>query len=224
MNFFSWGKINFKRMFRYAVGLFVMNIGIALSIKSNLGSTPVVAVPYAISLITSVDFGYCNMIFQGFLVLVELILLGRAFKPKYFLQFFVGVILGIFTSLSMFILSFLPLATSLTFQIIFLISGIVLFAFGLLLYVPMNAVPVSVDGVTQALAILTNQSFAKTKIIFDISMISISLIVLFTFTGHINGGVGIGTIIAAVSIGATVKLINIVHAKISGNEADLKKM
>ena len=225
MNFFNKDEIVYKRIIQYVVGLFIMNIGIAFSIKSNLGSTPVVTVPYAISLITGFDIGYTNAAFQAFLVLIELLLLRSAFKSKHFLQVFVAILFSAFTSLSLIILGlFLPPANSIILQILFLVLGIVILAFGLFLYVPMNVVPVSVDGLTQTLAIVANQSFAKTKVVFDISMIIISLIILFTFTGTLDGSAGIGTVIAALSIGTTVKIINMIYAKISGKEADMKKM
>lgn len=224
MNFFNQNEIEYKLIIKYVVGLFIMNIGIAFSIKSNLGSTPVVSVPYAISLITGFDIGICNTLFQCFLVLIEFMLLRSAFHPKHFLQVFVGILFGAFTSISMIILSIIPQASVLWVQILFLILGILFLAFGLFLYVPTNVVPVAVDGLTQAVSITTNQSFTKIKVIMDISWIVLSWILSFVFLGHFDGSAGIGTIIAAMSIGTTVKLMNMIYARFSGQEADLKKM
>lgn len=224
MNFFNQNEIEYKLIIKYVVGLFIMNIGIAFSIKSNLGSTPVVSVPYAISLITGIDIGICNTLFQCFLVLIEFMLLRSAFHPKHFLQVFVGILFGAFTSISMIILSIIPQASVLWVQILFLILGILFLAFGLFLYVPTNVVPVAVDGLTQAVSITANQSFTKIKVIMDISWIVLSWILSFVFLGHFDGSAGIGTIIAAMSIGTTVKLMNMIYARFSGQEADLKKM
>lgn len=224
MNFFNQNEIEYKLIIKYVVGLFIMNIGIAFSIKSNLGSTPVVSVPYAISLITGIDIGICNTLFQCFLVLIEFMLLRSAFHPKHFLQVFVGILFGAFTSISMIILSIIPQASVLWVQILFLILGILFLAFGLFLYVPTKVVPVAVDGLTQAVSITTNQSFTKIKVIMDISWIVLSWILSFVFLGHFDGSAGIGTIIAAMSIGTTVKLMNMIYARFSGQEADLKKM
>ena len=223
MNFFNQNEIEYKLIIKYVVGLFIMNIGIAFSIKSNLGSTPVVAVPYAVSLISGIDLGICNMTFQCFLVLIELLILRRAFPPKHFLQVFVGILFGAFTSVSMILLNVIPPVDNLVIQIIFLILGIIILAFGLFLYVPTNIVPVAVDGLTQVISIYANQSFAKTKVMIDVSMIiiSLSLSVIFSLT---DMSVGIGTIIAAMSVGTTVKIMNMVYARISGREANLKKM
>lgn len=151
-------------------------------------------------------------------------LLRSAFHPKHFLQVFVGILFGAFTSISMIILSIIPQASVLWVQILFLILGILFLAFGLFLYVPTNVVPVAVDGLTQAVSITTNQSFTKIKVIMDISWIVLSWILSFVFLGHFDGSAGIGTIIAAMSIGTTVKLMNMIYARFSGQEADLKKM
>ena len=200
-----------------------MNIGIAFSIKSNLGSTPVVAVPYTISIISGIDVGICNMAFLCFVVLIELLLLRKAFHPKHFLQVFVGILFGAFTYISMILLSVIPPIDNLIIQIIFLILGIVILAFGLFLYVPTNVVPVPIDGLTQAVSIYANQSFAKIKVMTDITMIIISLSLSLIF--HVSDiTVGIGTIIAALSVGTTVKIMNMIYAKLTGKEADLKKM
>ncbi|MGN0176755.1 MAG: YitT family protein [Methanobrevibacter sp.] len=223
MNFFNQNKIEYKRIIKYVVGLFIMNIGIAFSIKSNLGSTPVVAVPYTISIISGIDVGICNMAFLCFVVLIELLLLRKAFHPKHFLQVFVGILFGAFTSISMILLSVIPPIDNLIIQIIFLILGIVILAFGLFLYVPTNVVPVPIDGLTQAVSIYANQSFAKIKVMTDITMIIISLSLSLIF--HVSDiTVGIGTIIAALSVGTTVKIMNMIYAKLTGKEADLKKM
>ncbi|WP_432644592.1 hypothetical protein [Methanobrevibacter sp.] len=73
------------------------------------------------------------------------------------------------------------------------------------------------------ISIYANQSFAKTKVMIDVSMIiiSLSLSVIFSLT---DMSVGIGTIIAAMSVGTIVKIMNMVYARISGREANLKKM
>lgn len=38
-----------KRLSMYLVGLFIMTIGIALSVKSNLGVSPVSSIPYSMT-------------------------------------------------------------------------------------------------------------------------------------------------------------------------------
>ena len=42
---FSGEKLTFKRIFNYIFGLFLITLGVAFSIKSGLGSTPVASIP-----------------------------------------------------------------------------------------------------------------------------------------------------------------------------------
>ena len=96
---FSGEELTFKRIFNYIFGLFLITLGVAFSIKSGLGSTPVASIPYALNLILKWDLGITTFIFQIFLVFLELILLRNNFKRKHFLQVFVSLIFGVFTQL-----------------------------------------------------------------------------------------------------------------------------
>lgn len=41
----------------YFIGLFIMTIGIALSVKSNLGVSPVSSIPYTITCVWGIEMG-----------------------------------------------------------------------------------------------------------------------------------------------------------------------
>ena len=99
-----------------------------------------------------------------------------------------------------------------------------LVALGLFFYVPTNIVPLSVEGITQAIAIVSNQLFTKVKVCFDVSVVVLSFVLCFIFTGVIGGSVGIGTIFSAIFVGITLKYINKVVLHFTGLNADLKKM
>lgn len=47
----------FKRVILYAVGLLFMAFGVAFSVNSNLGVSPVNSLPYVISKIIHMDLG-----------------------------------------------------------------------------------------------------------------------------------------------------------------------
>lgn len=220
---FSGEELTFKRIFNYVFGLFLITLGVAFSVKSGLGSTPVASIPYALNLISGIDLGITTFLFQVFLVIVELILLRRKFKVKHFLQVFVSVIFGFFTSFSMALMYFVPPAGNLIIAFLMSILSIILIALGIFFYVPANIVPISVEGVTQAIAIVTNNPFSKTKVYFDVTMVSSSLILSYLFLGSF-GSVGIGTILGACCIGLTVKLIHKINYRLTGENVNLKKM
>lgn len=46
-----------KRVVMYVTGLFIMTIGIALSVKPNLGVSPVSSIPYTMTCIWGIEMG-----------------------------------------------------------------------------------------------------------------------------------------------------------------------
>ena len=216
--------IEFRRIFNYVFGLVLITLGVGLSIKSNLGSTPVSSIPYTLNVIWGIEIGVATVIFHTMLVITELILLRRAFKPKHFLQVPVGILFGFFTTISVNLVNLLPDTSNIILIAIMVLVSTFLVALGLFFYVPTNIVPLSVEGITQAIAIVSNQPFTKVKVCFDVSVVVLSFVLCFIFTGVIGGSVGIGTIFSAIFVGITLKYINKVVLHFTGLNADLKKM
>ncbi|MCI7290977.1 MAG: DUF6198 family protein [Methanobrevibacter woesei] len=216
--------IEFRRIFNYVFGLFLITLGVGLSIKSNLGSTPVSSIPYTLNVIWGIEIGVATVIFHTMLVITELILLRRAFKPKHFLQVPVGILFGFFTTISVNLVNLLPDTSNIILIVIMVLVSTFLVALGLFFYVPTNIVPLSVEGITQAIAIVSNQPFTKVKVCFDVSVVVLSFVLCFIFTGVIGGSVGIGTIFSAIFVGITLKYINKLVLHFTGLNADLKKM
>lgn len=220
---FDGEELTFTRIFNYVFGLYLITLGVAFSIKSGLGSAPVSSIPYAMDLIWLINIGVATFIFHAILVIIEWILLKDKFKRKHFLQIFVGVLFGVFTSFSVSLMNFIPPADTFLIALLMCAISIFLIALGLFFYVPTNLIPLSVEGVTQAIAIVSNRPFSRIKVYLDISIVSIALLLSYGFLGQL-GSVGIGTIIGALFIGTTVKYIHRLHFHITGNAVDLKKM
>lgn len=55
----------------YFIGLFVMTIGIALSVKSNLGVSPVSSIPYTMTCVWGIEMGKATILFHIVLVLAS---------------------------------------------------------------------------------------------------------------------------------------------------------
>lgn len=52
----------------YVLGLFIMTLGIALSVKSDLGVSPVSSIPYTIACLTGLEMGRATIVFHVALV------------------------------------------------------------------------------------------------------------------------------------------------------------
>lgn len=220
---FDGEDLTFRRVFNYIFGLYLITLGVAFSIKSGLGSAPVSSIPYAMDLIWLINIGVATFIFHALLVVIEWILLRDDFKRKHFLQVFVGVLFGIFTSFSVSLMYFIPPADDFLKALLMTGAAIFFIALGLFFYVPTNLIPLSVEGVTQAIAIVTDKPFSRIKVYFDITIVITALALSYGFLGQL-GSVGIGTILGALFIGTTVKYIHKINLHLTGNHVDLKKM
>lgn len=220
---FDGEELSFRRVFNYVFGLYLITLGVAFSIKSGLGSAPVSSIPYAMDLIWLINIGVATFIFHAFLVFIEWLLLGENFKRKHFFQVFVGVLFGVFTSFSVSLMNFVPQADSFLIALFMTVLSILFIALGLFFYVPTNLIPLSVEGVTQAIAIVTDRPFPRIKVYVDITIVLSALALSYGFLGQF-GSVGLGTVLGALFIGTTVKFIHKLNLHLTGTHVDLKKM
>ena len=80
----------FVRIPAYVIGLLIMTLGVAISVKSNLGVSPVSSIPYTITCVVGLEMGKATILFHAVLVLLQILLLRRAFQAKNLLQILQG--------------------------------------------------------------------------------------------------------------------------------------
>lgn len=204
-----------KRIILFVGGLFVMSLGVDLSIKSGLGVTPISSIPYSLTLTSGANIGITTIIFNAILVFLQIPILKKRFKSKRLLQLINTVMFGYFTDLSLWILSPMPdLPLDVNFTL--LIVSMFLIAVGILIYMPANIAPLPGEGVVEAISLAYNKRFSKVKVCFDTSMVVLSLIICGLFTSDIFGSVNIGTILAAIFIGIIIRYLTELYEKITG--------
>lgn len=200
----------------YFIGLFIMTIGITVSVKSNLGVSPVSSIPYTMTCVWGIEMGKATILYHTVLVLIQIIILRKNFNPSSLLQIAVGIIFGYFTTFCNYWVSYLPTPHNLAIRIIMMLISTVLIAFGIFLYLPANLIPLAGEGAMKAVSDITHIEFSKIKITFDVSMVIISTIVCLIMI-HGFGSVGIGTITAALLVGTILGIIT----KLLGHQRDL---
>lgn len=184
----------------YFVGLFIMTIGIALSVKSNLGVSPVSSIPYTMTCVWGIEMGKATIIFHAALVLIQILILRKRFKPINLLQVVVGIVFGYFTTFCNYLATFLPSTDNIAMRIVLMLVSTVFIAVGIFFYLPANLIPLAGEGVMQAVSDVTKIEFSKVKMGFDCSMVIISVITCLICI-HSLGSVGAGTVIAAFLVG-----------------------
>jgi uncharacterized membrane protein YczE/CBS domain-containing protein len=194
------------RTFFYVCGFLIMTMGIAISVKSGLGVSPVSSIPYTITCVFGIEMGKATVIFHVILVAAQILLLRKAFKLKNLLQIPAGILFGMFTTFCNSLMDFFPTPENLAVKLIMMLISTVLIAFGIFFYVPADFIPLAGEGMMLAVSQVTKIKFSTVKLIFDISMVIISLITCLAVL-HSLGSVGIGTVIAAVLVGSVLKVI-----------------
>lgn len=191
----------------YFVGLFIMTIGIALSVKSNLGVSPVSSIPYTMTCVWGIEMGKATIIFHAALVFIQILILRKRFKPINLLQVVVGIVFGYFTTFCNYLATYLPSTDNTVMRIVLMLVSTVFIAVGIFFYLPADLIPLAGEGVMQAVSDVTKIEFSKVKIGFDCSMVVISVITCLICI-HSLGSVGVGTVIAAFLVGFNLGRVN----------------
>ena len=186
----------------YFIGLFIMTVGIALSVKSDLGVSPVSSIPYTITRVCGIEMGNATIIFHLALILIQFVILAfkKEFRPQILLQIPVGIIFGKFTTFCNYLVSFIPSPENFFIRLLLSLLSCFFVAFGIFLYVPVNLIPLAGEGCMGVISEVTKIEFAKIKIAFDCSMVLISAVTCLVVLKNL-GSVGLGTIIAAFLVG-----------------------
>ena len=196
-----------KRSICYILGLLFLAFGVTMSIKSNLGVSPVNSIPYMISHITGFDQGILTTIIFCSFIVIQAVLLGKEFKSINLLQIVFSIVFGYFVTFSNNLFSFLIVPQNYLLHLLLLCISIILVALGLLLYLSADIVPQPAEGLFLAIHKKTKIEFSNIKIFGDSSFVIISVILSFVFLGELIG-IREGTIISAIMIGKLLGILS----------------
>lgn len=210
-----------KRVCQFVGGLFIMAFGVAFSIVSTLGTSPISSVAYSLVLITNVSIGMTTFLFNAALIIAQFFILRSKFHKKRLLQLINCIVFAYFNDVALAVVSQIPFDGSVLMMGIFLAISIFLTAFGIFVYMPANIAPLPGEGCVESIAIVTNWRFSSIKIGFDALMVMISLIMCGLWYTNIFGAVNVGTIISAFMVGFTLRQISNLYARITGHKINL---
>ncbi|WP_458408417.1 DUF6198 family protein [Anaerotignum sp.] len=196
-----------QRLAMYFLGLLIITCGIAISVKSDLGVTPVSSIPYTMTCVLGLEMGKATILFHSILVCVQILILRRKFEWKNILQVLVGVVFGYFTTFFNWGASFLPTPESMVIRLVMMVISTCCIAVGIFFYVPPNIMPLAIEGTMETISKVTKIEFPKVKIGFDCTMVVISLVSCLVGI-HSLGSVGIGTAFGAIFVGVIMGKLN----------------
>lgn len=202
-----------KRYILLIIALFILALGVALSVKANLGTSPISCVPYVISLFVPLTMGQVTIIMHIVFILIQIILLRKDFELIQLLQLPVAFIFGYFTDFTIWLLSFVK-PESYPTQWVCAILSFILIGLGVFLEVHANAIVLSGEGMMLAIAKTFNLEFSKVKIGVDVTQVTLGIIISFVAL-HGLFGIREGSIAAAILVGVFVKFFNFLKDSIS---------
>ena len=195
------------RYLMFLIGLLFNAFGVAFITKADLGTTPIAALPYTLSLLMpKLTLGNFTILISMLLIASQILILRN--KGSLFdiiLQIPISFLFGYVIDFSMWILlNFTPQIYIIKF--ISLLIGSIIISFGAYFEVVGDVTMLPADGLSRAISIITNIEFGTIKIIADSSQAIIALILGIIFL-HELAWVREGTIIGALLIGNMVKYI-----------------
>ena len=197
-----------RRFIVYAIGMFVLALGLALNTKADLGVSPIISVPYSISQITGYNFGDLTFVVYALFVVVQIVIHLNLKKNKKIMSDLLQLPLSlIFTRLLNIFSTYIPTSQNLGIRFIVLAFAIICTGVGAAMSLSMQLVPNPGDGIVQALAERFNKSVGLTKNLFDCFNLCITLCISI-FIAHQIVGVGIGMVIAVLGVGRVIALFH----------------
>lgn len=193
-----------KRYIFLLVGLFVNGLGVSFITKAGLGTSPITSIPYTLSLGFTPTVGMFTLVFNIFLVILQVILLRRNFQLQNLLQLPIIALFSFFIDLTMSLLGFMQPETY-AMKIVSLIVGCLILGFGVFMEMVANVAMLPGEATVRAVSDVFSTDFGKTKIAFDSSMTVIAAILSFIMFRHLDG-VREGTIVAAILVGFIARL------------------
>lgn len=156
----------FQRYSIFFFGIIVQSAGVALVVKSMLGTSPISSVPYALSLIVPYSFGQTTLAVNLLFLLGQIVLLRHRFHKIQLLQapatalfaFFIDVFMAAFSAV---------LPEFYTMKLLILFLGAAMVSLGVALQVIANVLMLSGEGIVYAISQTFHIDFGKVKTAFD---------------------------------------------------------
>ena len=208
-----------KKTVQYIGGLLLVAIGINISKLTRLGISPVSSVPRAGELIWGFTLGTATIAVHCICILLQFVILRKRFKPVNILGILVGVAFGYMIDLTgtdpnafgHLLLGF-PVPQTYIMRMVYMLVSVVLIGLGVYTYMKPGWVPMAADGLSKAVAEVTEKPFGNCKTFVDTCMVLTAAALQVIFLGGLSSFAGDkvvvreGTFIAAIFVGQVVRL------------------
>ena len=197
------------------LSMFFMTFGVALCVRSNLGSGVISSIPMAFSLAGECGLapgltigGYTN-IMNIILVVAQILVLRRRFDPIQLFQLLIGFVFGCLLDVNMWLTSLFSDYQSILSQIIAQLAGATVLGCAVAVEIRCGSVTMPGEGIQVAISRVSGKPFPIVKIMVDTTLVILAVISgYFFFDSWPWTVVGPGTLFAMFYVGYVVKLVN----------------
>lgn len=184
-------------------GLAVMALGVALSIKAELGTSPISSVPYVSGLISGLSVGTTTIIVNSLFVLAQILMLRSQYDWYQLLQIPVAIVFGLMIDMFSLFMGDIVLSSYIQ-QWLFCAAGIIFVALGVSMEVTAELVTTAGEGLVLAICRVTSFKFGNVKVAVDVTLVILAAAASLLVLGEL-AGVREGTAAAAVLVGLLTK-------------------
>lgn len=212
-----------KNYILFLIGLFIASMGVALSTKAGLGTSPVASVPYSISLLNhALTFGWWLNIWSVIQIVVQIALLRKKCKPmEITIQTILAFVYGYLTDFSCVLIRNVK-ADNYAVQFGLMILSCFVLGLGIWIQFKGGVAMLPGEAMNRAISDITGKRYENIKIFFDVLYIVVSAVICFLFIGRLEG-VREGSIISALLIGNIIKIYNRLFEKLTKKASENKK-
>ncbi len=197
------------------LSMFLMTFGVALCVRSNLGSGVISSIPMSFTLAGEAGLapgwtigGYTN-IMNIILVAAQILILRKNFELVQLFQLLVGFVFGAFLDINMWITSYFSSYEAIFSQILAQFGGATILGCAVAMEIRCGSVTMPGEGIQVAIAKVTGKPFPMVKIMVDTTLVVLAVISGYCFFGCWPWTVvGFGTLFAMFYVGYVVKLVN----------------
>lgn len=187
-----------------AINIIINSFAVVLMLYSGAGISAISSVPFAFSeVLPHLSLGTWTYLFQGLLVLI-LMFLQKRFVPQYLFSFVVGFLFGQLVDVHELWIHILP--QTMFCRILYFIISYLLLSVGIALSNRCGLPIVPTDLFPREVSQISGIHYPRIKISFDVLCLVATACMTKLFLGHLDG-LGIGTVLAALTIGKMVGII-----------------
>ncbi|MGN0631685.1 MAG: YitT family protein [Ruminococcus sp.] len=194
-----------RRYILFIISLFIAALGVAFTKHAGLGVSPVSSIANVMNLkVPSVSLGTWLIIYNCILILGQIAVLRRKFQLLQLLQVPLSFLFGWFTDIGMKIAGHIN-AEYYPVRLLLCLSGIIILGFGISLSVIANVIMNSGEAFVKAVSDTLDADFGTVKIAFDVTNVTLSILLSLVFFNFTIAGTREGTVMSALLTGVFVK-------------------